>query len=394
MLMCNVVPEKVMRIQFHSLVALGCLSFATVANGGARLTPTLDTTLEGTNSVVYCPTVQIAWDGLAKIVGGPIEMQEPDDLLRSLNEASCPTGVVPEDAHVGMAGYTDQGIVPKIEDALSRKFGATAPRLPASFSDKRTVIVTYSYLFRSLPFPKKFARSTTIPLDFRSGKDSSPVEFFGAPRQTADDFASQVDILHYSGEDDFVVHLSSRVKDEFIILAKIPQPDTLAAGVETVRKHLEAERKGFTKLEVGGKKEFFLNTLSHGDLLAIPVIELNVATNFPQLCDRLFKNPGFEQVWLHQVYQDVAFRMDEAGAAVRSTAYGAAFGGGSSRPRRFLFNRPFLLTLWKNNAKQPYLAVWIASPDVLIPFNNANGKAPQQGDGYSPPAARPSKPTP
>lgn len=388
-------PEKTMRIRFYSLaVALGFLVFATVSNGGPRLAPTFDARLEGTNSIVYCPTLEIAWDRLEMIVGGPIAMQRHDELLQRLNDASCPTGVVPEDAHVAMAGYTEQGIVPKIEKALRKNFGASAPNLPAIFSDKRTVLVTYSYLCRTLPFPKKFNRSATSPLDFHIGNGACPVEFFGAPQRTADDFASQVDILHYSGEDDFVVHLSSRVKDEFIVLAKIQQPDTLSAGVAIVRKYLEAERKGFTELEVGGKKEFYLNTLSQGDLLAIPVVDLNVETNFPQLCDRLFKNPGFEQVWLHQVYQDVSFKMDEAGATVRSTAYGAAFGGGSSKPRRFLFDRPFLLTLWKKDAKQPYLAVWIASSDVLIPFTKDKGKAQQQGGGYSPPAARSSKPTP
>ena len=60
--------------------------------------------------------------------------------------------------------------------------------------------------------------------------------------------------------------------------------------------------------------------------------------------------------------------MDEEGAVVKSTAYGTDLFGGSSKPRRFVFDKPFLLTLWKNKADQPYLAVWVASPDVLIPF--------------------------
>jgi len=332
-----------------------------------EIAPTLDTELNTTNSVVYCPTLQMAWDELKGVVGGPIRMQKQDDLAAKLNEASCPTGVVPEQAHVAMAGYADRGIVTKLEEVLREKFGAEAPELPAILSDNRTVIVTYSYLCRTLPFPKKFARSETLPLDFRIGEKTHSVHFFGTPQSTADDFASQVEILHYSGEDDFVVRLLSRVKDEFIVLAKIPQPQSLAAGVETMRKYLEAERRGFTELEVNGKKEFYLNRLSQGDFLAIPVVDLNVQRSFPQLCNRLFANPGFEEVWLHQVYQDVVFKMDESGATVRSTAYGA-FAGGSSKPRRFLFDRPFLLTLWKKGAEQPYLAVWIASPDVLLPL--------------------------
>ncbi len=359
------------------LPLLGFLVSVGISHATPQIAPTLDTKLDGTNSVVYCPTLQIAWDGLKEIVGGPIKMQKQDELAGRLNDTSCPTGVVPEEAHVAMAGYADQGVVAKLEEALRKKFGATAPELPAILSDKRTVIVTYSYLYRTLPFPKKFARSTTLPLQFRSGKDSHPVHFFGAPERTADDFASQVEILHYSGDNDFVVHLSSRINNEFIVLAKLPQPETLSAGVDTVRKYLETDRKGFTELEVNGKKEFYLNTLSQGDILAIPVVDLEVQRNFPQLCDRLFTNPGFEEVWLHQVYQDVAFKMDESGATVRSTAYGAAFGGGSSKPRRFLFDRPFLLTLWQKGAKQPYLAAWIASPDVLIPFKTDKGEAQQ-----------------
>lgn len=382
-----------MRIRFHGIAAaLGCLSFATVAHGGPRLAPTLDTKLEGTNSVVYCPTLQIAWDGLQRIVGGPVMMQRQDELVRKLNDAHCPTGVVPEDAHVAMAGFIDQGIVPNIEEALRKTFGDSAPHIPPILTDEETVLVTYSYLRRSLPFPTRFARSGTIPMEFRSGADAWHVEFFGAPQRTADQFSFQVSILHYSGEHDFVVLLSSRVQDEFIVLAKMQQPDTLSAGVAAVQTHLEAERGGVTVLEVGGKEEFYLNTLSHGDILAIPIVDLNVAANFPQLCDRLFKNPGFEKVFLNQVYQDVAFRMDEAGATVRSTAYGVC-GALSSKPRRFLFDRPFLLTLWKKEAEQPYLAIWVASSDVLIPHKKDSGKALRQGGGYPPPGARSPKPT-
>ena len=71
------------------------------------------------------------------------------------------------------------------------------------------------------------------------------------------------------------------------------------------------------------------------------------------------------------VHQDVLFEMDETGAFVRSTAYGDVDWGGSVSPRQFVFDKPFLLTLWQKGAKQPYLAVWVASPDVLVPFREA-----------------------
>lgn len=65
---------------------------------------------------------------------------------------------------------------------------------------------------------------------------------------------------------------------------------------------------------------------------------------------------------------------DASKPIVSSTSYvDAAFGEPeppprSSKPRAFVFDKPFLLTMWKYKATQPYLAVWVASPDVLLPF--------------------------
>lgn len=353
------------------LSTLAFVVFLSASHGAPQIAPTLNTGFSGTNSVVHCPTLQIAWDGLKRIVDGPVEMENQDALVQQLNNAMCPPGTLPEKAYVAMAGFANQGIVGKLEKSLRDKFGREAPALPLILSDERTAIVTYSYLHRTLPFPRKFSRSKTLALHFRSGSTSDAVQFFGATQRRAADFSSQVEILHYSGKDDFILRLSSRIKDEFIVLAKIRQPDTLLAGVDTIRKHLQAERKDFIRLKVNGKKEFYLNTLCRGDLLVIPVVDLSVAANLPELCDRRFLNKGFGEFWLHQVYQDVDFKMDETGATVRSTAYGAAFGAepsSSSKPRRFVFNKPFMVTLWKDKAQLPYLTLWVASPDVLVPF--------------------------
>jgi hypothetical protein len=65
--------------------------------------------------------------------------------------------------------------------------------------------------------------------------------------------------------------------------------------------------------------------------------------------------------------------MDESGAVVRSTSYGRGEFGGpqqSSMPRRFIFDRPFLIALWREKAESPYLAVWIGSPDAMLTFQS------------------------
>ena len=355
---------------------LGFLAFTCVCHAKPKLVPSLDAELVGTDSVVYCPTIQIAWDEMKQIVGGPIELPGRDSqpIVNQLNQGGCPTGVVAEAACVAMAGFTDQGIVERIREALRHKFGNLAPALPARLGRKENAIVSYAYLRRRLPFSRKFVRGTTTPLPFLYGAKTAEVAFFGAPNTSAAKY-TQVTILHYAGDDEFILRLSSRIPDEFIVLAKIQRPDTLSAGVETVFKAMETEPARSVARIVNGRREVYLNSLSNGDVLAIPIVDLSVSEDFQQLCNRFLLNKGFEEFMLEIVYQDVKFRMDETGATVSSTSYiNAAFGEPeppprSSKPRAFVFDKPFLLTMWKSKATQPYLAVWVASPDVLLPFS-------------------------
>jgi hypothetical protein len=36
-------------------------------------------------------------------------------------------------------------------------------------------------------------------------------------------------------------------------------------------------------------------------------------------------------------------------------------------PRRFVFDRPFLIYLQQRQAKQPYFVMWVENPEVLVP---------------------------
>lgn len=346
---------------------------AEVCLAQPRLVPTPNAEIEGTNSIVYCPTLQIAWEGLERLVGGPIEMQDQRPLVNELNNSHCPTNVVPEVAHVFMAGSIKQGIKQKIEEALRSKFGSAAPTLPMIAEATPDDMVSYSCLIRELPFPKKFVRSDTVPLAFKFEKKSMGVEFFGVPPSDSEKYERYVDIIHYGGDYDYSIRLRSRINGEYIVLSMMSRSDTLAEGIEIIRQQLEAPRKESFEIMIKGERRRYSNVLSRGEILAIPVMNLKIARNFDDACGRFLKNKGFEKGWLRQVYQDIAFKMDESGASVRSQAVVEATFMGEPpkppKPRRFAFDRPFLLTVWQEKAPQPYLAVWVASPDILVPFN-------------------------
>jgi hypothetical protein len=344
---------------------------AEVCLAQPRLVPTPNAEIEGANSLVYCPTLQIAWEGLERLVGGPIEMQDQVPLVAELNNGHCPTNVVPEAAHVFMAGSIRQGIKQKIEEAIRSKFGSAAPTLTTFAEATSNDMVAYSCLVRELPFPKKFVRSATIPLAFKFEKKSMGVEFFGVPPADSEKYARYVDIIHYGGDYDYSIRLRSQIKGEYIVLSMMSRPDTLAEGIEIIRQQLESPRKDSFEVMIKGERQSYMNVLSRGEILAIPVMNLKIARNFDDACGRLLKNKGFEGAYLLQVYQDIAFKMDESGASVRSQAVAElTFMGEPPKPRRFAFDRPFLMTVWQEKAPQPYLAIWVASPDILVPFNS------------------------
>lgn len=359
-----------MRFVLVVIVCVVNVVVAEVCSAQPKSVPTLNTEIEGTNSIVYCPTLQIAWEGLERLVGGPIEMQDQRPLVNELNNNHCPTNVVPEAAHVFMAGSIKQGIKQKIEEALRSKFGSAAPALPTFAEATPDDMVAYSCLVRELPFLKKFVRSATIPLAFKFEKKSINVEFFGVPPSDSEKYERYVDIIHYGGDYDYSIRLRSRINGEYIVLSMMSRPETLAEGVETIRQQLEAPRKDSFEIMIKGERQFYMNVLSRGEILAIPVMNLKIARNFDEACGRLLKNKGFEMGWLRQVYQDIAFKMDESGASVRSQAVVDTFMGEPPKPRRFAFDRPFLMTVWQEKAPQPYLAVWVASADILVPFKS------------------------
>ena len=343
------------------------LPLAVLAAGAAwaqpKLAPTTDQPLGGAgHSVVHSPTLQLAWDRLTNAVGGPVAMERPAPLLARLNRGSCPAGVVPPDAHLSVAGISTRQARAKLERTLEARFGRDAPVLPRALYG-RDALFAYAHLHRQLAFRRPMIPAKK-PLPFRVGKATRLVKAFGIPPNKADGYPLR--IPHYAGPDEFTLVVATVRTNEAIVLAKMPTPANLTTAVSRVRAQLEAERAPFVEMEIGGREHMFMDELFFGDSVVIPEIDLDIEQDFADLTGRRLANRRFAGKTLKVAHQQVEFRLDHDGAAVRSTANIVEFGG-SSKPRAFKFDKPFLVSLWVRGAPQPYLAVWVASPDVLVP---------------------------
>ena len=59
-------------------------------------------------------------------------------------------------------------------------------------------------------------------------------------------------------------------------------------------------------------------------------------------------------------------KTDETGAELESKAIFVS----ALPPRKFIFDKPFLLMLIRQDASMPYFVLWVNNADVLVPFQS------------------------
>jgi hypothetical protein len=359
-----------MKLHLYAIFLLVALPFSAVY-AETVLTPLADTKLSLGRTYVYCPTFNKVWHRLKTAVGGDVTMVDQPDMVTALNAAPVVSNTIPPSAVVTFGGRVRAGMAADLQDRLHKKFGRAAPAIPPGMFGDQAALVAYCHLQRALPFPRRFMYSPKYFIRFKSEASDVKVQFFGATRGAAGDYSRQVEIVHWKDDDEFTLRLRTKRKGEYMVLAKMRQPASLATAAATLKKQLRDQEYGMIHVKINGNDESLMSVIGEGDMLAIPLINVDVATNFSAICQHKLTNAGFQDLHLSQAYQDVSFKLDATGARVRSTSYATAdFGGplSSSIPRKFVFDSPFLVTLWRENAPGPYLAIWVGSADLLLPF--------------------------
>ena len=107
--------------------------------------------------------------------------------------------------------------------------------------------------------------------------------------------------------------------------------------------------------------------LSESDVntLYIPKVMFDIKHEYRELKNKLFMNKGFEEYFIIQALQKIYFKLDEKGANLMSYAFIA---GGTGLPRSLVFNKAFLIILKQKDSSLPYLAIWVANPEIMVPI--------------------------
>lgn len=219
----------------------------------------------------------------------------------------------------------------------------------------------------------------TLDFEHEFERNYSSIKFNGVAVETfgcagySDPESHQVKVLYYAGADDYAIALHPKDGEHVFILCKsaILNESSLQGMYAAFEAHLQ------TQLEAKNDRNDWRYDFLGMDHFSVPYIKFNIAHDYPELTGNKFL-PGDDQLWqVAEVFQRTAFLLDEKGAKVESEAYAATEAAEEPmeeielpEPKHLVFDGPFMLVLTHKTEPNPYLALWIANEELLVPSSS------------------------
>ena len=95
----------------------------------------------------------------------------------------------------------------------------------------------------------------------------------------------------------------------------------------------------------------------------MPILNFDIARDYRELTGKpvAVKSRRFRGQQIAMARQQVRFRLDERGAVLKSEAIVAV-----GIAEDIIFDKPFLVMLQYEKGKQPYFALWVDNPEILV----------------------------
>lgn len=299
---------------------------------GTVLVPTMEHPISKDSNVVYCATMLYAWDKAREIFQEPIVVPSQYRDLQLLNASTSHKNTL------SPSEYMAEGIA------------------------KGNSVVVRSRFEKNLPFDVQFNT-----FDNRLKFNGKTVPAFGKAGNWGSECQDQIKILYYQNDRHFLVKLIPEDKRHEILLY---MPDhafsTFAEMQQKVSQLIEQGRKEQKMEDSKWKYKFSVDV----DELLIPKFDFNISTDYRSLLGNHF-TVG-QEVWtIGRAWQQVAFHLDENGAAVESEAelityLGIEIGSEIPQPKKMIFDRPFYVLLKRVDASQPYFVLWVANTELMV----------------------------
>lgn len=323
--------------------------------------PTLDTPMPKGKNVVWCGTLQLAWNRLGKDVLHELpNVQSAEAVVSRLNRMQLGEDDLPPNSHLATAGFAKDGVVEKVKSEMKQRFHKEVDIDPLKPDD----ILAYSYLETNAAFTIPFFDNRER-FHFResSGKKTE-VSSFGIEEEHEYAYKAlreQIDVLYWHRNEnepdptEFVIDLCRDSTPNQIVIACVPQKATLAEMLDDVEKKTqEFARRPYAE---------YYRRFGIRDVLLVPNLNWEVRHHFAELegSDKRFLNAGFKEYYIAKAMQTIRFRLDRSGAELASEAQVFC----KPLATHYLCDRPFLIVAKKRGAERPFFVMWVDNAELL-----------------------------
>lgn len=324
-----------------------------------RVVPTLESKHEKGANLMYCATLQLAWNELVEMLDSPIKLDGDPSAAKSLNKKDFTREMLDKQSYYVFCGMGADAPARMRAELQEHFAGAASPKLIPSDNLGLNEFVAYAYLFKNLEFSIPFYPYPSA-LEF----DSARVTSFGVPARGRDRAAqlSNVVVHDHVSDDDFVFELKSKTPDRLIV-AKLTPAGSLQKTIEDVLGRLNRTKR---------------TTLEYDEMLQVPGFNFELVKQFGELAPRKLYHKNWPVPGeLKEVAQLIRFKLNERGAILKSEAKKRGSVGESSidddgapppPPRLFICDKPFLILMLRPDQKKPYFAMWVENPELMAKF--------------------------
>jgi hypothetical protein len=349
-------------------------------------------------SLFWSPTGQAAWDQLRGYHGvKEINLEPHTPVAQVLNNFQWDAAKTLPDGTVVFGGEDSNEFRERIRSELRRKVGANAaamigPFAPPGFVDNTTTrlgsALFVSCISHAPRFPASFRPSKAV---FKHSGDKHPlVAGFGCQKSETTAHFDVVEIIADDFKGSYILKLTfftgEKERPEFMLVGLRPGLKSLAEGVEWMKAGMKKPLPVDQAVQYNNAWWRYHNQLTPEDHFWMPKLKTTFSCDFGELIGKTYLRqpvPGGETFWkIREAQQMLSLRLDEHGvlaqAVFKIPPDFLMSGGGVAAnakpndptklpflPRSFLFNSPFIATLWMKGAEWPYLACWIDSESAL-----------------------------
>ena len=318
------------------------------------------------STVVWSPLFQATWDKLNSELGGkPKKVEPPNALMTKLDSFKWEAGkVMPDGSWKTWSGPATADFIKQVNQEAATITGEKdGPfKLATEDPNKRAV---FGLLDRVVAFQKEFSKSRKVPMDFQVNGQKTAVRFFGAQNEMIEGMSDSIRVLASRPVDgSHAIQIRCKEADDTVILylpAKAQDFATACSWLRTWRSQSHRpDRSGWDD-----------PSLHLGDEIRIPYIDLKSNEDLAPKLDSI-RQYGNMPWKITRAEQFTRFQLHEKGARVRVEEIYSADPFAEPRPpvypRKFIYDRPFFVFLWRDKAEWPYFGAWIGDSSALKAF--------------------------